>query len=99
MEPSDEAPEDCGGSSGDPLAHREAPESIPAAGASSGRRVRLTGRTVVLCVCVALVAAIAATVLTMRRRANLKRTVPSEQVQVRRADRIRLVNIESGERQ
>lgn len=40
MEPSDEAPEDRG--------------------ASSGRRRRLAGRTIVLCVCVALVAAIAA---------------------------------------
>ena len=48
---------------------------------------------------VLLVAAIAATVLTLRRRANLRRTVPGEQVKTRRADRVRLVNVESGERQ
>ena len=42
-----------------------------------------------------LVAIIAAIMLTMRRRPNTKRQNPSEQIAVRREDRVRLVNIES----
>jgi len=42
-----------------------------------------------------LVAIIAAITLTMRRRPGTKTQNPSEQVAVRRADRVRLVNVES----
>ena len=40
-----------------------------------------------------LVAIVAAIVLTMRRRPNLKRQRPERQVMVRRGDRIRLVSM------
>ena len=42
-----------------------------------------------------LVAIIAAITLTLRRRSGTKTQVPSEQVAVRRAERVRLVNVES----
>jgi NADH-quinone oxidoreductase subunit J len=46
-----------------------------------------------------LVAIVAAIALTMRRRKDTKYQAPAQQVQVRRADRIRLVTMPSSERQ
>ncbi len=40
-----------------------------------------------------LVAIVSAIALTLRRRADSKSQVPSEQVKVRREDRVRLVNV------
>jgi len=46
-----------------------------------------------------LVAIVAAIALTMRKRPNTKFQNPSEQVMVKKADRLRMVNMESEERQ